>query len=308
MFDHWYALDLGGYNCRFYDYMEEKEIHIRTSVAYKQKNVVAVGKDVMDYVYQDQRTINIKYPLDYNRMMSSVAPLIKEGMKQLQSDHALFRPRALVVVPTETEEEQLLRWQNEINQAGISKIDFMTVMDALQTIEPTMVIHSGHTYTEIGVYTHEERIVLKTIFYAGKQVDELIQKKIADMTNCMIGPEDASALKEAASQALWKGKNATLLCTAINSRNEYVQIQCKAMDLWPCMESVIQQITLWAKQCMERVSIEMKEMIHQNGILLSGGMAYCFGMRQLLQQELNHPVICTECPENDLIENMKGWK
>lgn len=141
-----------------------------------------------------------------------------------------------------------------------------------------------------------------------KQVDELIQKKIAKMTNCMIGIEDANALKQAASQALWKGKNATLLCTAINSHNEYVQIQCKAMDLWPCMENVIQQITLWAKQCMESVSIEMKETIHQNGILLSGGMAYCFGMRQLLQQELNHPVICTEKPEDDLIENMKGWK
>ncbi len=308
MFDHWYALDLGGYNCRFYDFMEEKDIHIRTSVAYQQKKVVALGKDVMNYVYQDPRKVSIKYPLDYNRMMSSVVPLIKEGMQELQSAKALFRPRALVVVPSETDEAQLLRWQDEINQAGITKIDFMTVMDALQTIEPTMIIHSGHTYTEIGVYAHEEKIVLKTIFYAGKQVDELIQKKIAKMTNCMIGIEDANALKQAASQALWKGKNATLLCTAINSHNEYVQIQCKAMDLWPCMENVIQQITLWAKQCMESVSIEMKETIHQNGILLSGGMAYCFGMRQLLQQELNHPVICTEKPEDDLIENMKGWK
>ena len=80
------------------------------------------------------------------------------------------------------------------------------------------------------------------------------------------------------------------------------------MDLWPCMKSVIDQVTLWAKQCMERVSVEMKEQIHENGILLSGGMANCFGLRQNLQEELKHPVICTNRPESDLIENMKGWK
>ena len=48
--------------------------------------------------------------------------------------------------------------------------------------------------------------------------------------------------------------------------------------------------------------------LYENGILLSGGMANCFGLRQNLQEELNHPVICTNRPESDLIENMKGWK
>lgn len=308
MFDHWYALDLGGHKCRFYDYMEEKECTLRTCVAWNKKKPLAIGQAALPYVYQDQRKTMVKYPLDYNRIMSSLVPIVKEGLEQLKTPHTVFRPRALVVVPTETEESQLLNWQKEMNEAGITKIDFMTVMDALQTLEPTMIIHSGHTYTEIGVYAHEKRIALKTIFYAGKQVDEFIQKRIAEMTNCLISSEDACALKEAASNALWKGKNATLMCNASNQRNEYVQIQVKAMDLWPCMESVIQQVTLWAKQCMERVSIETKEMIHQNGILLSGGMANCFGMRQILEQELNHPVICTEKPEDDLLENMKGWK
>lgn len=308
MFDHWYALDLGGHACRFYDFLEEKECSLPTLIAWQDKQAIAVGQDALRYVYKDQRKTSVKEPLDYNRMMSSVAPLVQAGMKQLESSHSVFRPRALVVVPTETSEEQLYHWQTEINKAGIAKIDFMTVMDALQTIEPTMLIHCGHTYTEIGVYSHEQRIVLKTIFFAGKHVDELIQKKIAELSNCLITFEDARALKEAASQALWKGKNATLLCNAKNQRNEFVQVTCKAMDLWPCMKSVIDQVTLWAKQCMERVSVEMKEQIHENGILLSGGMANCFGLRQNLQEELNHPVICTNRPESDLIENMKGWK
>lgn len=308
MFDHWYALDLGGHTCRFYDFIEEKDLVLRSCVAWRDKRVVALGEKALPYVYQDQRKVSVKYPLDHNRFLSNISPLVKEGMEKVKSPNALFRPRALVVVPTETDEDQLLHWQASLNEAGLAKIDFMTVMDALQTIEPTMIIHSGHTYTEIGVYAHEERIVLKTLFFAGRHVDELIQKKVAELTNCLITAEDALALKEAASKALWKGKNMRLSCHATNYRNEFVEIQIHAMDLWSCMQSVIDQITLWAKQCMESVRVEMKEMIHQNGILLSGGFANCFGLRQTLEQELNHPVICTEHPENDLIENMKGWK
>ncbi|WP_303973333.1 rod shape-determining protein, partial [Faecalicoccus pleomorphus] len=120
--------------------------------------------------------------------------------------------------------------------------------------------------------------------------------------------EDAGALKEAASNALWENKNVTLQCSAVNQYNQWTQIQLRTLDIWPCMMNVINQIVLWAKQCLQQVDVDMKEKIYQNGILLSGGLANCFGLRQTLEEELNQKVICSEHPEMDLMEALKGWR
>ena len=59
MFDHWYALDLGGHACRFYDFLEEKECSLPSLIAWQDKQAIAVGQDALRYVYKDQRKIII---------------------------------------------------------------------------------------------------------------------------------------------------------------------------------------------------------------------------------------------------------
>ena len=61
-------------------------------IAWQDKQAIAVGQDALRYVYKDQRKTSVKEPLDYNRMMSSVAPLVQAGMKQLESPIVCFVP------------------------------------------------------------------------------------------------------------------------------------------------------------------------------------------------------------------------
>lgn len=304
MFDHWYAMDFGGTTCRFFDFVKEETVSFPACIATKDDQIVAIGKEALSHAYTD----TIKYPFDHGQLYTSITPLVKSGLEQLGASHSLLHPSALVVVPTDATDDQLDVWQTQILAAGIQKISFLNVMDALQTEEPTMIVHAGHTYTEIGIYAHQQQFTHQTVYFAGKQIEEAIMQDIQKKYGCFITVEDAHALKEAASNALWKGKNARLRCNAKNAQGQYGLIEVRALDLWPCMKGVIDQIMLWSKQCLEKVSVDLKESIHENGILLSGGLARCFGLRQTLEQALNDPVIVTKTPEMDLLENMKGWK
>ena len=66
-----------------------------------------------------------------------------------------------------------------------------------------------------------------------------------------------------------------------------------------------QQIVLWAKQCFKEQPFEMKQTLLKKGILLDGGLAHCFGLRQLLEQAFSCPVITPEFPEYEIINTMK---
>lgn len=307
LFDHWYALDIGACNSRFYDFSTKEQTELKTVVAWKKNQPIATGQDALSYLYKNE-AVTIKHPLDHQQVLSSFAPVIQDGLKALGQDQNLFQPHILAAVPTHMEMRYFDQWHDELIKAGISKIDFVSVMDLLQTEEPSLLIHSGHSYTELAVYAHGHEYVHKTIYFAGRQVDEAVVQYIAEKTNCIITIEDACTLKEMASEQLKQSNNAILRCTAKNLFQEYVQLEVRCMELWPCMEGVIKQIVLWAKQCLEPLSIEMKENIYQNGVVLSGGMASCFGMVQTLEMALNQPVICNQDPYLDILNTMKGWR
>lgn len=308
MFDHWYALDIGGHSVRIIDINNNSSWQERTIVAWKDNDVQALGVDAFPYIYQDQRQVAVKYPINHDQILSSVTPLIKKGMEELGASNNIFQPHALVLVPSESHMERLEQWRQQINDAMIQRLDFVKVSDCLQTQQPTLCIHAGHTYTEMGIYTQNQCLTRKTIFFAGKQIDEGIQTYITSKMKCLISEEDATALKEAASASLAARKQEVLMCNAKNQYNQFVQLQVRPSQLWPAIQNVAGQITLWAKQCLENVSIDTKEIVARNGVLLSGGLAQCFGIAQTLEQELNMKVYVQPDPAMDLINQLKEWK
>lgn len=308
MFDHWYALDLGGHSIRLIDLNKDNAWQSRSVIAWNQKEVQALGVDAFPYIYQDQRKISVKYPINHDQILSPVAPLIKQGLEQLGAGNNIFQPHGLVLIPSEAHMERLESWRQQINEAGIQRLDFVKVSDCLKTQQPTLCIHAGHTYTEMGIFTSTRCINRKTVFYAGKQIDEAIQTVVATKMRCLISEEDATALKEAASASLAARKQEMLICNAKNQHNQFVRIQIRPSQLWPCIQNVAGQITLWAKQCLENLDIETKQLVARNGVLLSGGLALCFGIKETLEQELNMPVYLSENPQWELVQQLKEWQ
>lgn len=307
MFDHWLAMDAGSYSIKLYDYSSKKESEIRNVVAVEKNEVIAVGRAAFEYIYGDQRRVQVKYPLECGHVITDFSKVLEEGIDLLKS-RSIFKPSMMVVLPSEILENDVDLWQKNMSIAGIQKMKFVRVMDVLQTEEPCFIIHAGHSYTELGIYARGCEFVHKTIHFAGKQVDEEIQKIVAQKTRCLITQEDACHLKEEASDLFWKKRNKKIGCVGMDRFQKYVRVEIDAIELWSAMKPIFQQIALWAKQVFLNVGMEMKEQILRDGVLLSGGLASCFGLRQMIEQSIGCPIVCTKEPKYDMIDALKEWR
>lgn len=304
MFERWFLLDAGAYEIRLHDCAKHTDARTRNVVAFRNNQPVCYGQDAIACIYSDPR-VQIRYPIQDQNIESSITSVLQNGLRVLEADQSLLKPCIWMAIPDWYSEEMKIRWQHILLDTGIKKSRFVSNMELLQVQEACLVIHAGHSYTEMGVYVNGTCRSYKKIFFAGSRVDEEIKRIVATRTNCLISNEDARALKEAASDAFHQHKNVQLSCMALDRYQHLGQISIRAWDLWPGMEMVEQQIVLWAKQCFKEQPLQMKEAILKTGIRLSGGLAHCFGLVPLLEQAFQCPVLHTNTPEYDIINTMK---
>lgn len=308
MFEYWLALDPGSKNFRMYSYSKQKQIDLRSCVAYSQGKLLDTSKEALKYVYANQKGLQVKYPLKEGKVISPITPLIKRGLKEFNIFQSIYKPCVFVAVNEEVSDLQKQKWQEELVRSGIRRFEFVDTMSLLQSDEACFIIHAGHSYTEIGIYAYGQEFVHKIIHFSGSSIDDKIKMMIASKTNCLISDEDASALKEAVSNTYKQNKTSTLSCGAVDRYGKTVQIQISCNEIWPCIEEELKQIILWARECYMNMGVEMKSRLMKNGIRLSGGLSHCFGLVQGLKHAFDCPIICTNEPECDMIEQMKGLK
>lgn len=304
MFERWLALDVGAYEVRLHDYGHQSDAKTRTVMAFRHHEPIAYGQDALAYIYRDP-SVQVRYPIQEDDVDRSISFLISHCLEVLKSSQTLLKPCIWMAVPSGLDEEARMRWQHILLDAGIKKTKFISNEELLQTKEACFLIHAGHSYTEMGIFVNGTKRAYKKISFAGSRMDDQIKRIVATKTNCLISNEDASALKHAASDAFWKNKNVRLACMAMDRYQRLGQIEISASDLWPALEMIEQQIVLWAKQCFKEQPFEMKQALLKKGILLDGGLAHCFGLRQLLEQAFSCPVITPEFPEYEIINTMK---
>ena len=304
MFEKWYALDAGAYQIRLYNFSNQKEISMRTCLAFHDKNLLAMCDEALEYVYYQKPGIKVKYPVHEGKITDDFSVLLEEGMKRLGNTNRFYRPCLYICLPERNDQVEN-EWIVRLSNTGIKKNEFVSNFELLGINKFHFFIHAGHSYTQIGFVCNGKIMQEKIILFAGQQMDEEIQKIVVQKTQCLISIEDARILKEAASKSLMKRQNAKLSCFAMNKYQKYVKIEISSMDLWPAMESVEKQIVLWTKECISKLGLEMQDRIMQKGITLSGGLANCFGLKPYLEHELHCPVICTEDSCYDILDRMK---
>lgn len=308
MFEHWYVIDPGAYSIKFLDVRGKKRMALRSCIAYRNKEVVAVSKDAFQYIYEPDRKVRIKSVLNHSQMLNPMHPILIKGFNLLEMSKNIFKPGVILLTPTEFSDDLKDIWQNEMYQAGVQKVVFRSLMEASKLKESGIVIHIGHSYSEIGFFYKGNLISHKTLFFAGKHVDEQIQTIVAKKTQCLISEEDACSLKEKASNAFIKGSSAPVQCYGYNKYQQFVVLNMDPVDIWPAIDSVIKQIALWTKDELNKLDSVKKLAIQQGGTYLSGGMAECYGMQSVLATELH--TVCKKLnqPTWTVVERVKGWK
>ena len=160
---------------------------------------MGVSDQALAYLYKDLDTIQIQYPISHGQILHSIEPLVQKGLNALHAFDGLLRPSVLVSVPTELSQRQRELWQQMFLDCGVRKVEFISNLNALQEEGSCFLVHSGHTYTEIHVCDYGKVLVSKTIYYAGAQIDEQIQRIVYSKTGCFITKMDTSHLKKMSS-------------------------------------------------------------------------------------------------------------
>ncbi|MBQ0064610.1 MAG: rod shape-determining protein [Firmicutes bacterium] len=308
MFEHWYVIDPGAYSVKLLDIRGKKRTAIHSCIAYQGEEIVAVSKDAYQYIYEASHKVRIKPILNHSQMLNPMNPVIRKAFEMLEVEKNIFKPGVIVLTPTEFSGEQKDIWQNEMFQSGVQKVVFHNLMEVAALNDSGIVIHAGHSYSEIGLFFKGKMISHKTIFFAGKQMDEQIQRLVAQKSQCLISEEDACSLKEKATQAFRNKSKDPIQCYGYNRYQQFVVLNIKPADIWPAMENVIHQIAMWAKDELNKLDGEKKLVIQQGGVYLSGGLAECYGMQSILSRELHVSCDKISKPSWAMVERVKGWK
>ena len=294
LLDKWIALDIGAYLARFYDFSTQKEIVLKTIIAQKGSEILGVSDQAIAYLYKDLDTIQIQYPISHGQILHSIEPLIHEGLDKLHAFDGLLRPSVLVSVPSELSQRQRELWQQAFLNCGVRKVEFISNLEVLQEENPCFLVHSGHSYTEIHICAYDKVLVSKTIYYAGAQVDEQIQRIVYMKTGYFITKVDAAHLKEMASDAFWQQKNTLLMCYGFDSRQNLHPIQIESSIVWPAIEMVSSQISLWVKHCFDSLPASLQEYLSYGRFIFAWGPEYAWSVDYLKR---NAAAYCVVSPD-----------
>ncbi len=303
MFEKRYIIDPGSFQCLFYSVSDRTKTAVRTCTAYHDDALIAVGTDTFRYIYEDT-SYPIKYPIRGGRVGEGIRPILKTGLDALKAGTSLLPSICLVIEPSWMDEKSKQIVSDCLKTCHIKKVEFVKTADLYRNDLCRCVIHAGHSYTEMYLYTGDA-VSTSAIGLGADAVNEQIKRTVAVRTRCIISDEDAGALCNGANEAFWSSKNRKLTCFGLNRYQSFCEIEIPASDLWEPIETVEKQILLWVKTNLKKSG---QKDILDNGIRLSGGLARLFGLRQMLEQELNCEVYCTKEPEEDPVMKARELK
>lgn len=295
MLESWFWLDPGSYRFELGHYRQESHVSLPALVTKK-------GQVVGQQAAQLRQQEVVKSPLDHGRLTAPVTNLIQEGLLQAGYQNAFLRPAFVLALPTDLDENMEQAWHQACLNAGASKVRVVKNKDLLSFEKSHFVILAGHSYTELLVYSQGRCVMNKTIYFAGQQMDEAIGLKVLKHHKLMIQQPE---LKQAWSQAKMKQVRPELIATGLTNRGHW-QSQLISPDFVAAgILTVMEQIIEWTKVLMSRLDLTTRALIHENGIILAGGLANLYGFDLALQQAFGDKVICI--PEL-VSERLKGWR
>lgn len=291
-------LDPGAYSFKMLDIRSRHAYEIR-SCMYRHKGEQIYGVQALQ-AYWEKGKSRILYPFSQGKTLLDIRGILRQLAESSGLLRRLLKPRALVILPQDILEEEKSSWISACTNVGFRKVDFVSTMDLL-AVENGLVIHAGHSCTEMAVYHHSSQIAYQKLMFAGMQMDEKIVDRIAGEYKALVFNEDAAELRMRSSEAFQQKRNPRLSCTVLDYTSHYVRLEIPALQLWPAMEEVLMQIVYWARDLVAQHGAAVMETVLSSPIRISGGLAGCYGLRQMLEEQLGAAVEVAENPSYALL-------
>jgi rod shape-determining protein MreB len=298
------AMDLGTANTLLYTPRDGIVFNEPSVVALSSRDdqVLAVGTEAKEYLGRTPESIlRAVRPMkdgviaDFEVTKAMIATFISKVVQGLQ----LAKPRIMICVPTGITQVEKQAVIKSAQQAGSREVLLLeepvaaAIGGGLPITEPVgnMVIDIGGGTTEVGIISMSGVAYSESVRVAGDEIDAAIQRFIREEYGLVISEIAAEQIK------LNLDKGPTI---RIRGKNLVHGVpEAKEVEMAPIRKSIEEPVTTILNtvlRTLEKSPPELVADVVDNGILLTGGGAMLYGLRQLITQRAQINAIMDDDP------------
>lgn len=291
MLEKQYVIDPGSHELRIYDPKTRTIARLRS--CYLKNSPKLTGDRALEG-YWEQQGSDLVYPFRQGVIINDPKPLFDPLFAQMPAGRFMFQPGSLLCCAIIPEPAMQRRYVQLLRPYGLAYTRFeQPVCPGRKNLY--VHIHAGASQTIISLVDGQKTVRSLLCTHAGIEIDRAIAALIGRRYRSMISAEDARALKEASSRAFAGQRNPKLSCTVLDQKQGYVRLTIPAFELWPCLEETEKRIASSVRTFLASLGLDTLEKALESPVLLTGGLAECFGLKETLEKELCASV---EIPEN----------
>ncbi len=301
--------------------IQDKGIVIRepsiVAINNKFDQILAVGDEAQKMIGKNPRYISLAYPL-VNGIISDyevTEKFLKHFIDKIYLENFNFttRPSVVIGIPLDVTEVEKKAVEDATLAAGAGKVYLVEEIMAaaigarlpIQDASGSMIINLGGGKTEIAVLSLNGVVNWKSLFVAGKTLDEDIVRYSREKFNLLIGDRVAENIKKKIGSAYETGEDLKMemrgrdLLTGLPRQIIVTDYQIREA-LSRSINTIIDNI----KATLETTPPELVADIYEMGIVLVGGGAALRGIDQAIAKATEIPVRIADDPATCTIRGL----
>ena len=271
------------------------------------KSVIAVGTEANDMLGRTPGKVKAIKPMKDGVIadFEITEIMLNSFIKKIKAKKLFSRPRILICCPTNITPVEKNAIKEAAERTGARKVyieeepKVAAIGAGMDISRPTanMVIDIGGGTTDIAILSLNDIVSSTSVRIAGNVFDQDIIKYIKEKYKLLIGERTAEDIKIEFSNIFDPNKKEKLevrgrnLITGLPDKIEITQDETKL-----ALEESIQKIVKATTNVLEQTPPELSGDIVEKGIVLTGGGAMLKGLPELLEKELQVPILIAESP------------
>lgn len=271
------------------------------------KSVIAVGTEANEMLGRTPGKVKAIKPMKDGVIadFEITEIMLNSFIKKIKAKKLFSRPRILICCPTNITPVEKNAIKEAAERTGARKVyieeepKVAAIGAGMDISKPTanMVIDIGGGTTDIAILSLNDIVSSTSVRIAGNVFDQDIIKYIKEKYKLLIGERTAEDIKIGFSTIFDPNKKEKLevrgrnLITGLPDTIEITQDETKL-----ALEESIQKIVKATTNVLEQTPPELSGDIVEKGIILTGGGAMLRGLPELLEKELQVPILIAESP------------
>ncbi len=271
------------------------------------KSVIAVGTEANEMLGRTPGKVKAIKPMKDGVIadFEITEIMLNAFIKKIKAKKLFSRPRILICCPTNITPVEKNAIKEAAERTGARKVyieeepKVAAIGAGMDISKPTanMVIDIGGGTTDIAILSLNDIVSSASVRIAGNVFDQDIIKYIKEKYKLLIGERTAEDIKINFANIFEPDKKEKLevrgrnLITGLPDTIEITQDETKK-----ALEESIQKIIKATTNVLEQTPPELSGDIVEKGIILTGGGAMLTGLPEVLEKELQVPILIAESP------------